>query len=43
VRDTDRRGELALERVDMRPERRNPAGIEGVEEQRALGGADVGW
>ena len=42
VRDTDRRGELALERVDVRPERRNPAGIEGVEQQRALGGADVG-
>jgi hypothetical protein len=43
VRNADLCGELALEGVDVRPERGNPAGVEGVEEQCALGCANVRW
>ena len=41
VRHADRGGELALERVDVRPERRDPPRVERVEQQLALGRADV--
>ena len=34
--------ELAFERVDVRTERRDPVGVERVEQQRALGCSDVG-
>ena len=35
-------GELALERVDVRAERRDPVGVERVEQQLALGLPHVG-
>ena len=35
-------GELALERVDVRTERRDPVGVERVEQQLALARAHVG-
>ena len=42
VPDADEVGELALERVDVRTERRDPVGVERVEQQLALARAHVG-
>ena len=39
---SDEGGELRLERIDVRPERRDPVGVERVEEQRSLGTPHMG-
>ena len=37
------RGELRLERVDVRPERGDPVRLDGVAQQVELGAGEVGW
>ena len=40
---TGRRGELRLERVDVRAERGDPVRLDGVAQQVELGAGEVGW
>jgi len=43
VSDADPLGELGLECVDVRSERRDPVGVERLEQHLALEGTDLGW
>ncbi len=39
--DTDNFGEFSFECIDMRPERSDPIGIEGVQQERTLPGTHM--
>ena len=43
VRDAGDRGELALEGVDVRPERRDPVRLDRLRDELRLAAGEVGW